>query len=348
MNINFGKLLLYAPNVHTGGGYVLLRALLQAWPAEQSLVAWLDVRARERLQLPVGAKVRWVRATVGSRLAAEWSISRVAKMQDVVLCFHGLPPLFSNSGSVHVFLQNRILLGNLPLGAFGWKIRLRLRLEQTISRIFRPRVARYWVQTPSMARTLRNWAATEDVDVQVLPFALPLAPAVTNVESVYWDFIYVADGEAHKNHRLLIEAWILLAKDGIRPSLALTLSTRDAVLSNWVEVRAAVHGLKVTNLGQIPHAEVLALYGNTKALIFPSLSESFGLPLVEAREMSLPILAGELDFVRDVCEPAQSFDPNSAVSIARAVKRHLGQDEPPVRPVGADEFLRAVIYDKRV
>ena len=62
----------------------------------------------------------------------------------------------------------------------------------------------------------------------------------------------------------------------------------------------------------------------SKALIFPSLAESFGLPLVEAQEFNKPILASELDFVRDVCSPVDTFDPKSSLSIARAVKRFLG------------------------
>lgn len=336
-------MLLYAPNVHTGGGLVLLRALFQAWPAEEPLVAWLDERARERLQLPAGAQIRWVRATVGSRLAAEYSLYGGAKAHHRVLCFHGLPPLLRSGASVHVFFQNRILLGDLPLGAFGWKTRLRLRCEQSISRIFRHRVAIYWVQTPSMARSLQVWYGAKSVDVRVMPFALPLEPE-TQVEKECWDFVYVADGEAHKNHQRLIEAWMLLAESGLRPSLALTLTARDSALSNWIEDRVQAMGLRVTNLGRMPHAKVLKLYGQARALIFPSLSESFGLPLVEAREMFLPILAGELDFVRDVCEPAQSFDPNSPVSIARAVKRFLGKDELPLQPVGAADFLKSIMH----
>ena len=39
--------------------------------------------------------------------------------------------------------------------------------------------------------------------------------------------------------------------------------------------------------------------------------ESFGLPLLEASSIDLPIIASESDYVRDVCEPAQTFDPNS-------------------------------------
>ena len=62
----------------------------------------------------------------------------------------------------------------------------------------------------------------------------------------------------------------------------------------------------------------------SKALIFPSKYESFGLPLIEASKMHIPIIASELDFVRDVCNPIQTFDPNSAISIARAINRFFG------------------------
>ncbi|MFH7042860.1 glycosyltransferase [Paucibacter sp. JuS9] len=339
-----GRLLLYAPNVHTGGGFVLLQALLAAWPAGRPLVAWLDARARGRLVPPAGSEITWVRASFGSRLGAEVSLARAGRAQDRVLCFHGLPPLMRNAAPVLVFQQNRNYLGLVPLAAFSWKTRQRLRFEQAISRLFRRRVASYWVQTPSMARALRAWYGAEPVKIHVMPFALP-AEAAEQVPAPRWDFVYVADGEAHKNHRTLIEAWALLAEQGLRPTLALTLSSRDAGLASWIAGRAVELGLQVSNLGTLAHADVLQLYGSSRALMFPSKSESFGLPLIEARNAGLPILAGELDFVRDVCEPVQTFDPGSAVSMARAVRRFLQLAEAPLQPVGAADFLRALHDD---
>jgi glycosyltransferase involved in cell wall biosynthesis len=334
-------LLLYAPNVHTGGGFVLLDALLVAWPPSQPLVAWLDDRARDRMTLPAGATVQWVRASVASRLRAEFSLAAAGTAGDRVLCFHGLPPLLRNAGRVSVFLQNRLYLRQLPLTAFSWKTRQRLRVEQWISRWFRHRVSRYWVQTPSMKRALQDWCGPAHADIRVLPFSPP-APGMAPPCAAGWDFIYVADGEAHKNHRSLVEAWKLLALRGLYPTLALTLSDRDAGLAAWVQAQATEHGLKISNLGPRSREEVLALYRSARALVFPSKSESFGLPLIEAAQAGLPILAGELDFVRDVCTPAQTFDPASATSIARAVKRFLGQPEAPLEPAGASDFLRAL------
>lgn len=344
MSAAAGRLLLYAPNVHTGGGLVLLQELLAAWPAGQPLVAWLDERARAHLNLPSSSEVCWVRPEVGSRLRAEFSLAAAGRAPDRVLCFHGLPPLLRSAASPMVFLQNRLFLGQMPLAGFGWKTRLRLRFEQGVSRLFRHRVAGYWVQTPSMARSLREWLRSAPARVEVLPFAPPSLPA-QRPASPSWDFVYVADGQAHKNHRKLVEAWELLAAEGLKPSLALTLSPRDQALADWVSARASAQGLQITNLGMLSHAQVLALYASARALVFPSTGESFGLPLIEARQAGLPILAGELDFVRDVCEPVESFDPASAVSIARAVRRFLQQPQAPLRPAGAADFL-AALFDE--
>lgn len=340
-----GRLLLYAPNVHTGGGLVLLKALLAAWPAHPPLVAWLDDRARAHLVLPPGANVRWVQARAASRLSAELSLSHAAAASDRVLCFHGLPPLFNSAAQIEVFVQNRLHLGQMSLDSFSWRTRQRLRFEQTVCRLRRHLVHGYWVQTPSMAKALQQWwgGASANLSVRVLPF-VPASAAEAPAEGSGrgYDFVYVADGEAHKNHRRLVEAWVLLAEQGLHPSLALTLSARDQALGQWIEAQRQAYGLQIHQLGGMAHAQVLHLYRQAGALIFPSLSESFGLPLLEAKAQGCAIVASELDFVRDVCEPVETFDPQSPVSIARAVRRFLQQPEHPAGPADAASFLRAL------
>lgn len=340
-----GRLLLYAPNVHTGGGVVLLKALLADWPDGVTMFAWLDSRARAKITLPADAQVTWVNPSVSSRIRAEITLARSAQDCDRILCFHGLPPILPNRARSLIFQQNRNYLGAVPLTSFSWRSRQRLRFEQAIAYILRHRCSAYWVQTPSMARDLQKWYGKKTAKINVLPFLQDNAPRPLS-KSIEWDFIYVADGEAHKNHRRLLEAWILLANEAVRPTLALTLSDRDAALENWVEQCVSTHKLLVTNLGHLTHEKLLDCYSKSKALIFPSISESFGLPLIEARQLGLDIIASELDFVRDVCRPSESFDPYSSVSIARAVKRFLGNPDPLVQPVKADEFLRAISNDR--
>ena len=85
------------------------------------------------------------------------------------------------------------------------------------------------------------------------------------------------------------------------------------------------------------------LYKNSRALIYPSTLESFGLPLLEAATCGLPVLASELDYVRDIVSPAVTFDAGSAVSIARAVRRFLGCPESPMPVMTASGFLERIL-----
>ena len=84
------------------------------------------------------------------------------------------------------------------------------------------------------------------------------------------------------------------------------------------------------------------LYTSSGALIFPSKIESLGLPLAKAQRFGLPSLAPEVDFVCDVVCPMETFDPDSPVSIARAVRRFLGNPERTVAVLATKEFVKEV------
>ena len=337
------EVVLYAPNVHTGGGFVLLQALLGAWPAGSPLRLFLDARVQQRLEIPEGASVYWVAPTALARLKGEFAARRAAGPQAMLFCFHGLPPVLPSRARVVVFLQNRNYLRDVQLSQFPLPTRLRLIFERSIGRCFRHRVSEYVVQTPTMRRAVLDWLgnATHVPPVRVAPFVADItadSPAEAADLPRKWDFVYVADGVAHKNHRRLIEAWRLLAEEGLHPSLVLTLGPRDAFLARELLDVAARHGLRVENQGELTREGVAALYAQAGALVFPSFGESFGLPLIEAAKAGLQIVASELDYVRDVCVPAQTFDPGSATSIARAVRRQLSAPGPVVEPETPGQF----------
>lgn len=332
-------LIIHAPNIHQGGGRALLVPLLET--VEGPCIAILDARLCLPLILPTDFTVMRVAPTLMGRLVAEWRLRQLAKAGDVVLCFGNLPPLFCNHGCVKVFLQNRYLFGWRDFSAFRWSARLRLLLERFWLRFRLTKTMLVFVQTPSMAREL---GAETGVQASVLPFFPVAAPCQTLSEQRRFDFIYVATGEPHKNHRNLVEAWKLLAKDGLFPTLCLTLDhEKDSRLLTWVEFQARAEHLLIENIGLISRQEIDRLYRESGALIYPSSLESFGLPLLEGAEAGLPILASELDYVRDVSVPVQTFDPDSPVSIARAVKRHLGVAELPPQPLSPAAFLQIIL-----
>lgn len=339
------QLILHAPNIHSGGGGVLLRSILAV---NDIPVRWvqLDERSRDSCQLPQCTVKHFVRRSIFSRIFAEWRLHRTATTNDLVLCFHGLPPLFPTRAKVVVFIQNRLLIEQSSLAAYPLNIRLRLAVERLWCRLFQRRCSRYIVQTPSMAESLTCWLRSE-IPVSVLPFApATLASSTSKTAATRWqyDFVYIASGEAHKNHDNLLLAWRLLAEVGLKPSLALTVDALNYPrLASEIERQRDHHGLNIVNLGKVASADIPALYKSSSALIFPSKVESFGLPLIEATQMGLPVLASELDYVRDVIEPVETFDPESPVSMARAVRRFLKNPEPVGQIGTAEEFLAEVL-----
>lgn len=342
---------LHATNVHTGGGRALLQPLLSALPTDRRVIANLDQRMPLAASLPASVEVRRVAPTMLDRLAAEWRLAREVQPGDRVLCFGNLPPLRRLRGQVSVFIQNRYLIDSVSLDGFPLKTRLRLALER---RWLRSRIANadeLVVQTSSMQALAEALAGTVGKPVRVLPFASREGRYERSLNrlggSGEFDFIYVASGEPHKNHRRLVEAWVTLASDGHRPSLWLTLDrTAFAGLCDWIDERTQAAGLRIENLGWRTHGEVMELYPRARALIYPSLFESFGLPLIEARLAGVAVLASELDYVRDILDPEEAFDPLSAASIARAVKRFEGWAEPALPLLNAEEFLRSMYEEQ--
>lgn len=344
------RLFIHATNVHNGGGAILLHALLVSLPPQLAVIAQLDARMAVPPGLGESTEIRAVNPTLSQRLFAEWWLAKAAGAKDTILCFGNLPPLFKTAGRAVVFVQNRYLIDDVSLNAFPLKARLRLQVERWWLSAKAMNATAFVVQTPSMAAILRASGIARGRPVHVYPFVsmsagyqrsrAQRAPGA-GVDST---FLYVGSGEPHKNHRQLLESWCLLAQEGLFPALWLTLDTRaNADLCKWIGEKKIDFGLNIQNLGVQSHDRIRHLYTQVQALIYPSTFESFGLPLIEARQAGLAVVASDLDFVRDVLDPEQVFDPRSPVSIARAVKRFLGAGEEALPLLNATEFMQSIL-----
>ena len=103
------------------------------------------------------------------------------------------------------------------------------------------------------------------------------------------------------------------------------------------------HCLNIEIKPNLSRNEIINLYKSSTALIYPSFFESYGLPLVEAVQFNLPIIASELDYVRDILDPEFTFNPNSPKSIFRSVKRYLNINDQKTEIISAKEFLLQII-----
>jgi len=233
-----------------------------------------------------------------------------------------------------VFIQNRYLIDNIRLNEFSLKIRIKFIVERIWLAIKIKNGNEYIVQTPTMKKLLEAKIHNR-VPVTIVPFvADPSGYRRKYKDAIVQknngsNFLYIASGEPHKNHHRIIEAWCLLAEEGFFPSLHLTLDKdRFKSMCKKLNLLSDQYNLNITNMGHLSHPEVLKLYKSADVLIYPSSFEPLGLPLIEARQAGIQVIAAELDYVRDLIDPEESFNPDSSISIARAVKRFMGVNEP--------------------
>jgi glycosyltransferase involved in cell wall biosynthesis len=345
------NLFIHAINIHQGGGSVLLSSFLHELPCNINIIANLDSRMVLDFDISKNIQVNYFKNSIISRFFSEVRLFRNAAKNDLIFCFGSLPPLLPSKTHSIVFVQNRYVIDKFSLKNLPLNFIVRIQIERLWFYLASPRVYKFIVQTPSMFSRMRLINRLKDVPINVLPFILDVRRFSRKLEKfsskmITGNFCYIASGEPHKNHQKLIEAWVALAKEGIFPSLTLTLDReRSPHLINWILQQKSIYKLKVTNIGHINHSNLLSVYRKHKALIFPSKFESFGLPLVEARQANLSILASELDYVRDLVDPEETFNPFSAESIAMAVKRFMNIPEAKPQLIDTKKFISFILKE---
>lgn len=352
------SLYIQAMNVHTGGGASLLISLLKVVSSQKNVILLVDERMKEIPTDFFGITIKRIKPKLLSRLAAEFWLQSSVKKGDVVLCFGNLPPIRPLKGQVFVFIQNRLLIENVGLELFSIKTRLRLSIERKWISFFSHHASSFIVQTPSMQKLLSKFTGLDTTAISVLPFidnpiffkSLANNSGSNREKSDInsCKYIYPASGDPHKNHIALLQSWIILAKNGFFPTLFITIDTHKyRALYIEIEKKIREFNLRIFNLGFLSHVELLSKYKETNALIFPSLIESFGIPLLEARSAGLAILASELDYVRDILDPDESFNPSSPNSIALAVQRHHSVHDNGLSLLGPKDFLDEILLKNK-
>jgi len=138
---------------------------------------------------------------------------------------------------------------------------------------------------------------------------------------------YPANTWPHKNHEMLLMALHVLKKRGISPTLVLTGAHIAA--SDSLKDLERQFGLedKVIHLGYVEHRLFPGLYHGAACLVFPSLYEGFGIPLVEAMASGCAVACSNVCSIPEVVgDAARLFDPRKPDSIADALEQILCDD----------------------
>ncbi len=132
--------------------------------------------------------------------------------------------------------------------------------------------------------------------------------------------LVVGDNRPRKNLAVLARAW---ATFGARPPLGLvSAGPVDARFPSLERFANDAHATGVTSLGWVEESELAWLYRNATVVLFPSLYEGFGFPLVEAFVRGVPALAADIPVLREIGEGAARFvEPERSDAWAGEVAR---------------------------
>jgi alpha-1,3-rhamnosyl/mannosyltransferase len=141
-------------------------------------------------------------------------------------------------------------------------------------------------------------------------------------------FIYVGNAYPHKNLKRLIEAMVILNKK-VKENIELYIvSSRNVFtkrLEKLIEKLKAKDYIKL--LGFVPDEKLKRLYKKSEGFIFPSLSEGFGLPGLEAMASQTIVACSEIPVFKEIYKDVPLyFNPFDINSISDSMKLILNMD----------------------
>ena len=311
MNIN--KFILESSHVSFNSvAFSLLKTLLDRLEAKN--VNTIVYLCRDSVMTELASKgytnIRLVKTT------ALETLLRYFRKRKSVLYFMNIPPFRLNEQSV-LYFHNELILEKK---SFGFRS-LKFRIYRFLLKRFSKNVDFIACQTVNIQSMLEKLTGER---VKKLPFYGELSRQAYNTSKAY-DFCYIASEAPHKNHdRLLTAIDELSGQFTFKVLLTLPISNNSKALLERVSGINTKYGRTVIiNKGNLTFEKVLKTYNQSKALIFPSLKESLGLPLIEAVSSGLLVLSSDLPYSHEVLENPLVFDPERIEDIIREMSKFL-------------------------
>ncbi len=141
----------------------------------------------------------------------------------------------------------------------------------------------------------------------------------------------------YKNCDGLLRAWALARAELGGRQLAIVGHGRDERYLASLQSLAAELGISsdVIFVGGVPLEETVLFYQAADAFVYPSLNETFGLPILEAMACGCPVVTSDTSAMPETAGGAALLSaPKDPASIARAIVEAVGPNRDHLRELG--------------
>ncbi|WP_330961894.1 glycosyltransferase [Photobacterium sp. 53610] len=335
------KIAISAVNVNTGGALVLLNELLSELTKKHIIV---DLYIHEKLDLN---KIYLSNNVMVKKRRNLFFSLLIFQKYERVLFFGNLPPLNKVKNSI-LYIHNAYLVKKRTCYKhLNFKQQVKISLLKLYIRFFIHNVSHVACQTESMKKEIISYYNKESL---ILPFYKELE--FKKVEKLY-DFCFIGLPSIHKKHDFLFDCLSRLSTLKIPCKVIVTVPNEERYenILNEINVINKRRIVSIENLGLLPFEKIVDVYRASSALIFPSILESFGLPLIEAAMLKLPIFAPNLNYVNDVIGDCNYIDIANVEDTVMKMKDYLF-DSSAYKPayikannVFVDMFINGIKYD---
>ena len=330
-------------SIHNGGGITYLSMMHNAIDKKDNII-FLDYRAKKFVKPFINAETIYFRKNLfrnlfvfKERIKYNFAFRRNLIKHNNKEYFkeyylNGIPPFFRfpiSTNKVFILFQNKNLFSYLNYFDkslfFKFNFVIYHIIHFILIKAFLKNTDSIIVQTKSMKKTIlslrpKNKISIHDNYWKNLTLKiyndniiknyknnldLYLIKRIRDLSKTNKIFFYPSSFDPHKNHKLLFKTFNQLSRD-TRKKIQLIVT----IDKNKVPVKYSDNPL-IYFIGSQPLQIINEIYKIVDFLIYPSLNESLGLPLIEASLYKLPIIASNLDYVYDVCNPKLTFDPLS-------------------------------------
>ena len=236
------------------------------------------------------------------------------------ICMANVPPPINTSKPVDIYFHNELLFdpfnNNLTLIN---KLILNLKKFYILNR--NNKKYAWNVQTDLMKKKLTSYFRINDEKINIYPIFDSYK--VDKIAKEPKKFLYVSNFSEHKNHLLLFKAFQIVSNK-LKFNIYLDLTLPNEIFQNSFYNKEPIsNNLIITNHGILSKSKLSKLYSKSNFLIFPSLNESLGLPLIEAVLNDCYVLSSKKDYVFEIIEPTLTFNPYSVESIVETISEAL-------------------------
>ncbi len=136
--------------------------------------------------------------------------------------------------------------------------------------------------------------------------------------------LFVGTIEPRKNLDTLLDAWRI-----VKPDLRHEYDLVIAGMAGWsTQTTLDRVRTEATYVGYVPEANLPGLVAGATALVYPSLYEGFGFPVVEAMAAGAPVLTANTSCLPEIAGDAAVFaDPLSPAQLAGELTRLLESED---------------------